>query len=139
MCKLKKCCCCVNLRIGAIIIAIVEIGGGIGTCFSKNGRIELNYVSGVICIIAGLCLLFGSIKYHQGATLAYLVVHMLAIVLMAICMFVFIGFASGLVPTWMILLVVTLLSTQIGLCIYFWSCIFSFYKGLKSGDIVSAA
>ena len=128
-----------DLRIGAIVIAVLGIAGGIGNCSNKYGQMELNIVSGIIGIIAGLCLLFGSIKYHQGATLAYLVVHMLGIVLNAICMFVFIGLAIGLVPTWMILLVVTLLSTQIGLCIYFWSCIFSFYKGLKSGDIVSAA
>ena len=102
-----------NLRIGAIIIAILGIGGGTGTCFSKHGQIELNYVAGVIEIIAGLCILFGSIKYHQTATLAYLVVHMLSIVLIATAMFIFMGYTIGILPIGAIIIVVALLSTTI--------------------------
>ena len=136
--SLKKCCFCVDLRIGAIVIAILDIVGGITAFVTDYGKPEANFVAGVVSIIAGLCLLFGSIKYHETSTLVYLVLHMLSIVLYAISMFVLVGVASGtalaavLIPH-----TVGIFCTQIIIYIYFWSCVFSFYRGLKSGDVRS--
>ena len=90
-------------------------------------------VAGAIRIIATLCLLFGSIKHHQPTTLAYLVLQMLSIKIVVI------GCAMGLIGSVYPLNALYVYSTKIILNIYFWSCIYSFYKGLESGDIRSAA
>ena len=150
MCVLKHCCCCVDLRIGAIVIAILGVVEGIGAFLNAYGyglihldQIDTNgfitmqnivmCVAGAIRIIAGLCLLFGSIKYHQPTTLAYLVLHMLSIKIVVI------GCALGLMGSIYPLYALYVYSTTIILNIYFWSCIYSFYKGLQSGDIHSTA
>ena len=154
MCVLKNCCCCVDLRIGAIVIAILGVVDGIGAFFTINegvgydGLTTIQYIfmclGGAVKIIAGLCLLFGSIKYHQPTTLAYLVLNMISI------HFVVIGCAIGLIQStggiyigyfnglFYISYILVIFSTEIILNIYFWICIFSLYKGLKSGDIRSA-
>ena len=134
--SLNKCCFCVDLRIGAIVIAILEIVGGICAFVTRYGKLEANYVAGVASIIAGLCLLFGSIKYHETTTLVYLVLHMLSIVVYAISMFVVIGLVSGTALAKLVLPpTVGIFFTQMLIYIYFWSCVFSFYRGLKSGDV----
>ena len=150
MCVLKHCCCCVDLRIGSIVIAILGVVEGIGAFLNAYGyglihldQIDTNgfitmqnivmCVAGAIRIIAGLCLLFGSIKYHQPTTLAYLVLHMLSIKIVVI------GCALGLMGRIYPLYALYVYSTKIILNIYFWSCIYSFYKGLQSGYIHSTA
>ena len=149
MSVLKYCCCCVDLRIGAIVIAILGVVEGIGDFLNAYGLIHFYHidtngqfgpmpdivmmVAGAIRIIAGLCLLFGSIKHHQSTTLAYLVLHMLSIKIVVI------GCAMGLIGSTYPLDALYVYSTKIILNIYFWSCIYSFYKGLESGDIRSAA
>ena len=144
-----------DLRIGAIVIAILGVVEGIGAFLNAYGyglihldQIDTNgfitiqnivmCVAGGIRIIAGLCLLFGSIKYHETSTLVYLVLHMLSIVLYAISMFVLVGIVAGtalakiLIPH-----TVGIFCTQIIIYIYFWICVYSFYRGLKSGDVRS--
>ena len=109
MCAFTKCCCCLDLRTGAIIIAILELVIGI-PCFviaiwmsikiipalnseSWNNDEEqqqfvsytiaftaLNYLKSMMALITGLCLLFGSIFYNKVATLTYLVLRMIWIV-----------------------------------------------------------
>ena len=143
MCVLKNCCCCVDLRFGAIVIAILGVVDGIGAFFTINGAVgydgltTIQYIfmclGGAVKIIAGLCLLFGSIKYHQSTTLAYLVLQMLSIKIVVI------GCAMGLIGSAYPLDALYVYSTKIILNIYFWSCIYSFYKGLENGDIRSAA
>ena len=150
MSVLKYCCCCVDLRIGAIVIAILGVVEGIGAFLNAYGyglihldQIDTNgfitiqnivmCVAGGIRIFAGLCLLFGSIKYHQSTTLAYLVLEMLSINIVVI------GCAIGLIGSKFSLNALLVFSTQIILNIYFWSCTYSFYNGLESGDIRSAA
>ena len=138
-----------DLRIGAIVIAILGVVEGIGAFLNAYGLIHFYHidtngqfgpmpdivmcVAGAIRIIAGLCLLFGSIKYHQSTTLAYLVLEMLSINIVVI------GCAIGLIGSKFSLNALLVFSTQIILNIYFWSCTYSFYNGLESGDIRSAA
>ena len=160
MYQLKKCCCCVDLRTGAILMAIVEIIGGLGM-FGKSQLGWHDVLNNVFAIGAGVCLLFGAIKYHQMATLVYLVLQMIEIVLIGVAMLV--GIIAGTAVTVAVsdhpdlqgnqdvqgavqvggAIVVVLTMIPFGIIalfyIYFWVCAFSFYKGLKTGEIASPA
>ena len=89
MCEVNKCCCCVDLRTGAIVIAILQLIGGAG-CFGMGASEWQNIMNGVVGLLAGVCLLVGAINYHQTATLVYLVLDMIAIVLVGVAMAVII-------------------------------------------------
>lgn len=152
-----KCCCCIDLRVGAIIIAILDILGGLGN-FSGSWP---NYLIGVASVAAGVCLLFGAIKYNQIATIIHLVLAMLSFVLYVVGAILAIvlggvaassttstidglntgqtdlnnavtGVAVGVTVVVAVLLIIIAL-----IMLYFWFCVFSFYKGLKSGSIAS--
>ena len=160
MCEVNKCCCCVDLRTGAIVIAILQLIGGAG-CFGMGASEWQNILNGVVGLLAGVCLLVGAINYHQTATLVYLVLDMIAIVLVGVAMAVIIiggatvtASASGYpdlqdnqgaqdVVTAFGAIFITIFAIVYGLIalfyIYFWVCVFSFYKGLKSGEITSPA
>ena len=77
MCVFKKCCCCVDLRIGAIVIAILNIGLGVPQFFIPVDY-GVNFVGVGVSIAAGICLLYASIKYSKNATLIYLVLQMMS-------------------------------------------------------------
>ena len=150
MCQLKKCCCCVDLRTGAIVMAVLEIIGGLGMF---AGGLWQDILSAVVTIGAGVCLLFGAIKYHQLATLVYLVLQMIAIVLSGVAMIMVIIAATAITATGnsgvqgnavggtSVIVLASVLAAFYGiftsLNIYFWVCVFSFYKGLKTGKITS--
>ena len=76
---LNYCCCCINLRVGAIVIAILQILSGFGSFIQIGNDFRMNYelycdeekmkinnlVAIVICfpsLVAGICLLFGAIN-----------------------------------------------------------------------------
>ena len=160
MCEVNKCCCCVDLRTGAIVIAILQLIGGAG-CFGMGASEWQNIMNGVVGLLAGVCLLVGAINYHQTATLVYLVLDMIAIVLAGVAMAViiiggatFTASVSGNpdfqdnqgaqdVVTAFGAIFITIFAIVYGLIalfyIYFWVCVFSFYKGLKSREIISPA
>ena len=159
MCEVKKCCCCVDLRTGAIVMAILQLIGGAGM-FGMGAEWQ-NILSALVGVGAGVCLLFGAIKYHQMATLVYLVLQMVEIVLIGVAMLV--GIIAGTAVTVAVsdhpdlqgnqdvqgavqvggAIVVVLTMIPFGIIalfyIYFWVCAFSFYKGLKTGEIASPA
>ena len=146
----NKCCCCVDLRTGAMIIAILEI---LGSLSQLRRSTDLDGVIGMIVgVIAGATLMFGASKYNPTATLVHLIFSMIGVVgsfVYAILFFV----GSGLVAAdpnlnesinvngnkvdaddlfefyGLAFLFAGLLE------LYFWLCIYSFYKGLKSGTI----
>ena len=111
MCAFTKCCCCIELRTGAITIAILDLMIGIPyfaiaiwgtiapiapdlyTSGTPIGSVFItiavfNYLYSVVALGMGLCLLFGSIFYNKIATLVYLVFKMIGIVVAAIGMIV---------------------------------------------------
>ena len=139
MCEVKKCCCCVDLRTGAIVMAILEIIGGFGLIGKSTEWPDILNV--VVAIGAGVCLLFGAIKYHQLATLVYLVLQMIAIVLIVVAIIVAIVAFAALSGAAVTLIVIPLIiyGIFVSVHIYFWVCVFSFYKGLKTGTIKSPA
>jgi len=148
MCEVQKCCCCVDLRTGAIVMAVLEIIGGLGM-FGLGSEWEY-ILNALVAIGTGVCLLFGAIKYDQTATLVYLILQMISIVLICvISALLFIAAnasvseSSGLVPIdaalWPFNAVAFVCCIVASIYIYFWVCAFSFYKGLKAGEITSPA
>ena len=145
MCEVKKCCCCVDLRTGAIVMAILQLIGGAGMC---GMGAYLNILSDIlvypsigIFVGAGVCLLFGAIKYHQLATQVYLVFQMIAIVLAGVgiiyAIVVFAALSGAAVALIVIPVIIYVIFASVH--IYFWVCVFSFYKGMKTGTIKSPA
>ena len=151
---LNKCCCCVSLRAGCIILAVVGIivncgffglAGQCGTNGCGNDFYVIT-VGNVIGIIGCVCLLFGSINYNRIGVLVYLVVEIITIILyFANAMMTFAAYAqydnaTKLIPKSAIpntgkntilasgisVLLVVLLS------VYFWICVLSFFR--KIGD-----
>ena len=148
-------------------MAILQLIGGAG--MFANGGAWQDILNAVVGIGAGACLLFGAIKYHQTATLVYLVLDMIAIILVGVAMAVIIigsatatasvtasvsghpdlqnnqdaqdalqNLATGLAIAGIVLFAIVYAIFAL-FYIYFWVCVFSFYKGLKSGEITSPA
>ena len=149
---LAKCCCCVPLRTGSIVLSVLGLMGGVGMML-RGFSDWSNVVSGILTILAYASLMYGCLKNHPTAVLVYLVVDALAIIFtmfiailsIAAVTLMFpditdecakarytteqcdnlkaatIGFAASL------FFGITILNA------YFWVCVFSFYKELKSG------
>ena len=66
---LHTCCCCVNLRTGAIVIAILGILGSFGQLHDKE-HIYIGIISVVVGVLANLFLLHGAIKYNKTTKLS---------------------------------------------------------------------
>ena len=150
---LSNCCCCVNLRTGAIIIAVLGLLASFGNF--QNGLVVgiLTLVGG---IVANLCLLHGAIKYNRTTTLVYLVMEAIFIILYIVgLIFIIIGLTNSSVKECMSgdnwdtviaykdspvtcsvivgILIALLVAFIIGIAIsiYFWVCVYSFFDDLK--------
>ena len=154
---LSKCCCCVPLRTGSIILAILGLLGGIGT-FATSKGFWGSYILGVVYLVAYGALLFGAIKNNDKAVLINLVftgIIMVLTVILGIIVIASIGiFAPGLenncaaIASWLRQNQITcdqFKGTTIGRAAgiffvsalingYFWLCNYSFYKELKGGN-----
>ena len=155
-CYCNKCCCCVDLRTGCIIIAVL---GLIGSFSSFYSGIVWGIVGFVAAIVAHGCLLYGAIKYHKVTTLVYLVMEMLFIIFYVVLLVLtIVFFAEGTVVTcwknWdggasdgtgcavVVGIAVTILLVYVALIafsIYFWVCVYSFYQDVKRNEITSPA
>ena len=69
---LTKCCSCIPLRTGSIIIAILGLLSAIATLVYSGGS-SFYLLLGTYYLIAEATLLFGAIKYNKRAMLVYLV------------------------------------------------------------------
>ena len=152
---LAKCCCCVPLRTGSIILAVLGILGGI---FQFIGGQWTGIITGILYLSFGGCLLFGALKYHEKAVLAALAIEGACIVLSIIFGIIVIAAIEVVVPA----LADDCNGSGIGksacdeakssarisaaaglivgalINVYFWICNFSFYKELKTGGGGSA-
>ena len=77
---LSKCCCCVPLRTGCIILGVLGALGGIGLIL-KGYTDWYNIVVGILQILAYGLLLFGAIKNNTTAVLVHLVASAINIML----------------------------------------------------------
>ena len=155
-CYCNKCCCCVDLRTGCIVIAVL---GFIGSLSSFQHGIVWGVVGLVASIVAHGCLLYGAIKYHKVTTLVYLVMEMLFIIFYVVLAVLTIVVLSGggvasCLDNWdgvsddgtgcavfvsIAIVVMLVYVALIGLSIYWWVCVFSFYQDLKRNEVASPA
>ena len=77
---LSKCCCCIPLRTGSLILAILGILGGIGMFAQSRGE-WASIIQGVFYLLAYGSLLYGALKYNEKAVLMSLACTALCIVL----------------------------------------------------------
>ena len=151
---LSKCCCCIPLRTGSIVLGVLGLLGGIGT-FAKSEGLWFNIVLGVFYIIAYATLLFGALKENGTAVLVSLVCTAIIIVLGIVFGTIIVASIETFVPEFANncaaianylaqahLTCEQFKSATIGVTagiffasalinIYFWICNYSFYKELK--------
>ena len=138
---LSKCCCCVPLRTGSLVIAIIGILGGLGLLASSKGQWS-SIVEGIFFLLPYAFLLFGALKYNDKAVLVCIVLTALSIIM---------GIVFGIIAIVNIDILIqnldlsdslrfrTIVTTAVKLFIvslvniYFWICNYSFYKELKEG------
>ena len=151
----KTCCYCLDLRVGVIAIAVLEIVVAIGCiAYLPIWYVALSAVCGVM--VSG-CLLFGAIKYHQTTIKICLILSMIAIVFYGI-VGTFLVVASGTSGAGIGCTVAdcdeetmtqqTVSTDAVGTAfktkgailiigalinVFFWLCVFSFLKELQSG------
>ena len=151
---LSKCCCCVPLRNGSIVLAVlgilIGILIGIGS-FAKSGGFGLHIIVAIFYLLAYGALLFGAIKYNDKAVLFNLVLTAIIIVLEIVGAIIVLSSIETFVPELASCLShmpescdqikAAAVGTAAGICIvssvlngYFWVCNYSFYKELKEGN-----
>ena len=147
MCQQTKCCCCLPLRTGCIVIAIWAIVGSFMVYI--NNRVGYGYKVPVNLwgLAEGICLLVGAMLYNPVLVLVYFILAIIGTVGQLIgLIFVILKLTvwakttvtvngtadSGTVTA---LLVVLIVSVVIGciLRIYFIVIAWSFHKELKTG------
>ena len=143
---LNKCCCCVPLRTGAIIIAALTAIGGFAS-FSQGVQ-WFSIIAAILGLVSGGFLMFGAIKNHKIGTLLFLIVEMAQIVFGFAIVIYFITLAdlfvyqacqkSGGCDPQTRDMVTYAFYAGVGICamvyalgIYFWLCVYSFYQSLK--------
>ena len=138
---LGKFCCCIELRLGCIVWAVLGLISNVvcGIAMAKDkdhSNVYFIISANVIGSIACFCLLFGAIKNNWIAVLVYLVVDMLKMVLYVISgiiSFTYIGpvaLWNGIFITNGIVLIAIALVP-----LYFWICVFSFFKKLREVQV----
>ena len=149
---LGKCCCCVDLRTGAIIIAIIGIVGGFVNLGSGHDWRHICFL--ILQLVASGCLLYGAIQCEKIPTIIYLVFQMISIVLIAIIIILFIvaivigpeacqktlktlkaapedpeqACRAAIV---VLEVYIFLYAVALALSTYFWICVYSFMKRLN--------
>ena len=161
---LSKCCCCIPLRTGSIILAVLGLVGGTGNlALAIYYQLWPNIVGGILYLLSYAPLLYGALKYNKNAVLVSLICSGVLIALgIASCIIAFASIetinpllADNCVAIRDVLNTLGLTcdqykSTVLGMLagtlivgtllnIYFWICNYSFYKELKKGDGGQAA
>lgn len=155
---LSKFCCCVPLRNGSIVLAILGILGGILYLATSQGESH-KIVWGIFLLLVYGSLLYGALSYNKNAVLVCLVFEGMTIVLGIIFGILAIASIDTLVPQlenncadiidkggltcdqfkFALFTTAGVFIAGSLLNIYFWICIYSFYKELKEGGAGSYA
>ena len=156
---LSKCCCCVDLRTGSIVIAIIGI---ICSCGNWGSGFAVGVITLVLGVAANVCLLHGAIKYNRTTTLIYLVVEAIFIVsyIVWFCLLMVFLFGPEVSVCWdnwdgstvydgkgytcsvivaVLISILVAVAIGIGLSIYFWVCVYSFFQDLKRQQVPQPA
>ena len=83
----KKCCCCIELRAGPILIAILQIFASFLNLMAigKDDVAWLHVTNTVVGLAVGLLLLVGAIEQNLTAILVYLVFDIVDILFGVVC------------------------------------------------------
>ena len=91
---LNKCCCCLSLRTGAILIAIFQIVIGL---IPLIGLVTWNtVVIAILCVASGKCLLYGTFTNHLPTIMMSLFTSMIVVVFYVVAVINSIIVISGL-------------------------------------------
>ena len=158
---LKKCCCCVPLRVGCMVLAVIGLMGAVGVIINGYSNWS-NVVYGIFNIVPYAALLLGAIQNNQTAILFYLVLEAIAVILGIVFGVIVVAATSAILTTELDddcsqhtkflhininsnsldcdeakASVIGILATTFWITslvnVYFWACVYSFYKELKSG------
>ena len=153
---LSKCCCCVPLRTGSLILGILGVLGGILSFATSRGDWS-SIIQGIFYLLSYGFLLFGAIKYNDKAVLVCLVLTAVSIVLGVVFCIIAIANIETIAPQlanncaamidelnklgmtcdqFKSATIGTLAGTYIAASlvnVYFWICNYSFFKELKEG------
>ena len=135
-------CCCLDLRDGAIAIAVLEMLIGLGSFGSfANG---FNWIAISIFlpnVASGISLLYGAIKHNSTAVLVNLILSLVGVVFLIVMSLLTLipGASMTLIEQrgdQIIMLVLGSIYLLITLIqIYFWICVYSYFRKLKSGNL----
>ena len=133
---LKRCCCCIDLRTGCIIIAILGIitSAGWFTYTEKNDAYYVVLSGSIMGLIGNLSLLFGAIMTNKIAVAIYLILEFVQLMLnFAFSILVFVAYsATGGSESASNLLVIGIMALIIMMVwIYLWLSAFSFFLEIK--------
>ncbi|XP_017049292.1 uncharacterized protein LOC108093644 [Drosophila ficusphila] len=132
MIYLQRCCCCVDLRIGTIIVGILHIladiiGGTFIALFGESGNPDLGHALVIIFImlhiLSCVVLIIGCFRLKSGWMLFYILMTMI----MALAMIILI-ISDVILVIWFWIIVTYAL--MFFLCLYFWLVAYSFYAAL---------
>ena len=152
--KVGKCCCCLDLRTGAIVIAVLGIVGSFGNLAFSTYWMMIGEI--IWRLVVSFCLLFGAIKVNEIAVLIYLILNMLQIISeFAVGIFLLVAGTAlkvasqdavtqhdkNLYGTAGTAAIIGGVCVILWACfqIYFFICIHSFYKKIIKGKITSSA
>ena len=132
----SKCCFCINLRDGVIVIAVVHIFGALGVLYPIGaGILFWGYIIELIVgLMAGATLLYGAIKYNTTAIVIHIVLAVIEIInvlAVAVLLLIF-AFGFGEPPLAAHIFLFSLVAAVI-ILIYFIVCVYKFYQEIKSG------
>ena len=144
MCHQTKCCGCIPLRTGCLIIAILSTVFSFTWFFLNAFEYKYSVPLCLIGLAAGVCLLIGVILNNKTLVLVGAILDMIGLVstlLVAVIFLVMAGvFASTVattavapLETTFIAIFLTMVLIGVILDIYFLVVVWSFYKELKSG------
>ena len=76
---LSRCCFCLPLRTGCIILGVIGFFGGVATLF--NGITWSDIISALLYFVAYGCLLYGAINYDRRSLMVYVVTEGIQVIL----------------------------------------------------------
>ncbi|XP_017033178.1 uncharacterized protein [Drosophila kikkawai] len=132
MIYLQRCCCCVDLRMGTIVVGILHIlfnilTGVIVTLFGEMGHPDacqrLYIIFTMIHILSCVFLIIGSFRLRSSWMLFYILMTMIQILA-----FIILIIADVILRIWFWVIIIYALLIPVTL--YFWLVAYSFYAAL---------
>ena len=148
MCQQTKCCGCLPLRTGCIVIAIFAIVGSFAVYFNKDVGYGYKVPANLWGLAEGICLLIGAYLNNPILVLVYfilaiigVVAQLIAIIVITLTMTVWhttgtavaAGTAASTAVTAALAVLIVLVVIGCIVKIYFIVVAWSFYKELKTG------